>query len=127
MTSNAVLVSAEFILLFSLEGKRPPRKQGQQEGGGGEQTPCLLHKPGKIIASVSESKVYFFLLGHLLIFRLLIYSLHGILVLSKWPQCIPKQQRCCNKIDNVSECHTLYIHTHKFYPMGFFRQKYNVR
>lgn len=43
-----------------------------------------------------------FSLLHLLVFRSLISSLHGILVLSNWPQCIPRQQRCCDRIDEVS-------------------------
>ena len=107
MISNAVFVSAEFILLFSLEEKLPPRKEGKRAGGGAD--PLLVAQPGKIIASASERNFTFFSLGHLLIFGLLIYSLHGFLVMSRWPQCIPNQQRCCDKIDNVSECHILYI------------------
>lgn len=45
---------------------------------------------------------FLFSLHHLFVFRSLISSLHGILVLSNWPQCIPRQQRCCDRIDEVS-------------------------
>lgn len=107
-----------FLLLFLLFFGRKTASDKE-----GHRLSALLHKPGKRIAFASEPKVYFFFFiflfcsCHLLIFGLLIYSLHGIIVMSKWPQCIPKQQRCCNKIDNVSECYILYVHTrtYKFY------------